>query len=142
MDLENLKIPLNLAVAAPTASDTAELTSQKGDGRAPRIVEERVESNHTCLVPRSYYENGSTVQNMRGTIFGSGVTNTSIMEPSPLRRAELGLTTQWQEPPNEAERKLTYIWQQVLGRDKLGASDDFFELGGELISGHGAGGRD
>ena len=78
--------------------------------------------------------NGSAVQNMRGTIFGSGVTNTSIMEPSPLRRAELGLTPQWQEPPNEAERKLTYIWQQVLGRDKLGASDDFFELGGDSLA--------
>jgi acyl carrier protein len=64
------------------------------------------------------------------------VTNNAIIagEPSLLRRADVGLTTPWQEPQTETERKLAHIWQQVLGIDAIGASDDFFDIGGDSLA--------
>ncbi|MEN5057171.1 amino acid adenylation domain-containing protein [Sphingobacterium kitahiroshimense] len=34
-------------------------------------------------------------------------------------------------PRNEIENRLAIIWQEVLGRDRIGVKDDFFELGGD-----------
>ena len=31
------------------------------------------------------------------------------------------------------ERQLAHIWAEILGRDQIGVSDDFFELGGESL---------
>ncbi|MGD2088778.1 MAG: amino acid adenylation domain-containing protein, partial [Candidatus Aminicenantes bacterium] len=36
-------------------------------------------------------------------------------------------------PGNAVEEKLVEIWEQVLGRDKIGINDNFFELGGDSI---------
>ena len=36
-------------------------------------------------------------------------------------------------PRNTTEEKLVEIWQQVLGRDNVGVTDDFFELGGQSL---------
>ncbi|WP_394620024.1 amino acid adenylation domain-containing protein [Lentzea sp. JNUCC 0626] len=37
------------------------------------------------------------------------------------------------EPRTEAERVLADVWAQVLGLDRVGVEDDFFELGGDSI---------
>ena len=36
-------------------------------------------------------------------------------------------------PRNETEQQLVNIWQEVLGREKIGIKDDFFELGGHSL---------
>lgn len=41
--------------------------------------------------------------------------------------------TEYVAPRNATEEKLVAIWQQVLGRDKVGVTDDFFELGGQSL---------
>jgi thioesterase domain-containing protein/acyl carrier protein len=51
-----------------------------------------------------------------------------------LRRAALELSTPWVEPLTQAQIRLVAIWQQVLGIDAVGASDDFFELGGDSFA--------
>jgi thioesterase domain-containing protein/acyl carrier protein len=51
-----------------------------------------------------------------------------------IRRADLGLATEYLAPRNEIERKLTAIWQEVFGIDAVGVSDDFFELGGDSFN--------
>jgi amino acid adenylation domain-containing protein len=37
------------------------------------------------------------------------------------------------EPGNETEEKLANIWQELLGIDRVGVKDDFFELGGDSL---------
>lgn len=51
-----------------------------------------------------------------------------------LRRADLALSTEWSEPATETEVKLAKIWREVLGIDKVGTNDDFFELGGDSFA--------
>jgi len=36
-------------------------------------------------------------------------------------------------PRNETEEKLVLIWQDILGRDKIGVTDNFFEAGGHSL---------
>jgi thioesterase domain-containing protein/acyl carrier protein len=57
-----------------------------------------------------------------------------VVEPRLLRRSDLSLSTLWEEPRTEAQIKLAAIWQQVLGIDAVGVSDDFFELGGDSFA--------
>src|SRR5690606_25537613 len=37
------------------------------------------------------------------------------------------------EPATESERLLQQIWQRVLGRSRVGVTDDFFQLGGHSL---------
>jgi len=45
-----------------------------------------------------------------------------------------GLDQQFTPPCNETQRLLTEIWAQVLGLERVGIHDDFFELGGDSIT--------
>jgi aryl carrier-like protein len=38
------------------------------------------------------------------------------------------------EPRTDLERALAHAWQQVLGVERVGASDNFFEMGGESLA--------
>ena len=53
----------------------------------------------------------------------------------PRRRfaAPISAFRQSVAPRNEVERKLSAIWQEVFGIDVVGVTDDFFELGGDLL---------
>jgi thioesterase domain-containing protein/acyl carrier protein len=51
-----------------------------------------------------------------------------------LCRADLALSTQYQEPRSTAERQVAAIWQEVFGIDVVGVSDDFFDLGGDSFT--------
>jgi acyl carrier protein len=42
-------------------------------------------------------------------------------------------TTGFAEPRNEVERKLAGIWAAVLGTDRVGVHDNFFQLGGHSL---------
>jgi pyochelin synthetase len=43
------------------------------------------------------------------------------------------LTTQFVEPRTELERSLTRIWQEILQLDRVGAADNFFDLGAQSL---------
>ncbi|MFC2146113.1 SDR family NAD(P)-dependent oxidoreductase [Acidobacteriota bacterium] len=43
------------------------------------------------------------------------------------------LSTQYMPPGTETQQRLTHIWQQFLGIEKVGIHDDFFELGGDSL---------
>ncbi|HEY0066242.1 MAG TPA: condensation domain-containing protein, partial [Flavisolibacter sp.] len=47
----------------------------------------------------------------------------------------LGLSSavEYIAPRNQAEEKLAIIWQDILGKERVGVKDDFFELGGHSL---------
>jgi thioesterase domain-containing protein/acyl carrier protein len=55
-------------------------------------------------------------------------------ESERVRRADLGLSTPWEEPQSETEMRLAEIWQRVLDIDTVGRLDDFFELRGDSLA--------
>ncbi|MDJ0835576.1 MAG: amino acid adenylation domain-containing protein [Acidobacteriota bacterium] len=52
--------------------------------------------------------------------------------PDP-RKARPELGGNYTPPRNDAERTLERIWSKVLGLDRVGVTDDFFDLGGDSI---------
>ena len=51
--------------------------------------------------------------------------------PKPGTDINTGL--EFKAPQNEAERKLLLIWSELLGVEKIGIYDDFFDLGGDSV---------
>ncbi|MFK8013840.1 MAG: amino acid adenylation domain-containing protein [Gammaproteobacteria bacterium] len=58
------------------------------------------------------------------------VDRAALPDPDSLR-PELGVD--YVAPDGVVERKLAAIWQHVLGVDRIGADDNFFDLGGDSI---------
>ncbi|WP_158628843.1 non-ribosomal peptide synthetase [Dyella choica] len=48
----------------------------------------------------------------------------------PVRTQRAGYT----EPVTDVEKKLAALWQQVLGVERIGLNDNFFQLGGDSLS--------
>jgi amino acid adenylation domain-containing protein len=46
---------------------------------------------------------------------------------------ELGSGAEYVAPANDIEEKLVFLWQDVLGREKIGIKDNFFDLGGHSL---------
>jgi surfactin family lipopeptide synthetase A len=42
--------------------------------------------------------------------------------------------TAYRAPGNEREQQLLVVWQEILGKEKIGTRDNFFELGGHSLS--------
>ncbi|MFD4990309.1 amino acid adenylation domain-containing protein, partial [Streptomyces sp. NPDC058374] len=57
------------------------------------------------------------------------VDRRALPEPDPSVRGETGFVA----PRTPGEEVVAGIWQEVLGRDGVGAEDDFFDLGGNSI---------
>ena len=51
--------------------------------------------------------------------------------PSPFSQSRL--TDDHEPPVSEAERALAALWQDVIGVDKVGRHDNFFDLGGHSL---------
>lgn len=51
--------------------------------------------------------------------------------PKPDGMVQIG--AKYTSPTNEVEKKLVQIWKEVLGLERIGIHDDFFELGGDSI---------
>jgi len=52
--------------------------------------------------------------------------------PDPTEDAFI-INEMYKAPGNEVEEKLVTIWQEILGREKIGVKDNFFELGGHSL---------
>ena len=52
--------------------------------------------------------------------------------PSPSE-ASIGSAESYVAPRNEVEDKITIIWSEILGLEKIGVEDNFFELGGHSL---------
>ena len=68
-----------------------------------------------------------------GCIPLSHPAESSIARPCPnLRRSFNGRGEAFAAPRTPTEEALAGIWAEVLGRERVGVHDDFFELGGTL----------
>ncbi len=65
------------------------------------------------------------------------MTSNGKVDRKALQKPEGGLKTgaEYIAPRNELEEKLVHIWQEVLGSDRIGIRDNFFDLGGDSIKG-------
>lgn len=54
---------------------------------------------------------------------------------SSSKHSRPDLTSNYALPESETERTLVGIWQELLGIDRIGIDDDFFELGGDSLIG-------
>jgi acyl carrier protein len=52
--------------------------------------------------------------------------------PSPGQR-QLDLESAWAPPGNEAEQKIAKVWEELLGVNKVGRDNNFFDLGGHSL---------
>ncbi|MGH3722096.1 MAG: non-ribosomal peptide synthetase [Pseudonocardiaceae bacterium] len=50
-----------------------------------------------------------------------------------LRPVERAASTAWTAPRGELEQRIAELWSQVLNVDKVGAEDNFFDLGGHSL---------
>jgi tyrocidine synthetase III len=51
-----------------------------------------------------------------------------------LEGDEMYMETPYVPPGNETEEKLTIIWQEILGKEKIGIRDNFFTAGGNSLT--------
>ncbi len=64
------------------------------------------------------------------------VAERSAAEPAPQGSfPRPSLATEYVEPATETEATLAGIWQAVLGLDRVGTRDNFFDLGGDSVIG-------
>ena len=57
-------------------------------------------------------------------------------EPANLQATSYGrpkVTSVYVAPGNEAEQTIANIWQQVIGIERVGINDNFFDLGGHSL---------
>jgi acyl carrier protein len=52
---------------------------------------------------------------------------------SPTAKSRGGLSTSFAEPTTDCERTIAQIWQKLLGIERIGILDDFFEAGGHSL---------
>ncbi|MFC2146129.1 amino acid adenylation domain-containing protein, partial [Acidobacteriota bacterium] len=61
------------------------------------------------------------------------LTPTGKLDRKALPEPEIKGTAEYAAPSNEIEEILTNTWSNVLGNEKIGINDNFFEIGGDSI---------
>ncbi|MCP5047293.1 MAG: non-ribosomal peptide synthetase, partial [bacterium] len=63
----------------------------------------------------------------------SGKTDRKALSLLPVSSAPSGRNDKYSPPGDETEKTLALIWQDVLGLEKIGLTDNFFQLGGHSL---------
>jgi len=53
--------------------------------------------------------------------------------PPPDAATESGTSVDYAPPESDTERAIAEVWAEVLGADRIGRHDNFFDLGGDSI---------
>ncbi len=61
------------------------------------------------------------------------LTSNGKLNTKALPKPDLDFTICYEEPRNEIEERMVAVWQDVLGLEKVGISNNFFEIGGDSI---------
>jgi acyl carrier protein len=78
---------------------------------------------------------GARLATFRGAAAGAGGgAEGENKKATAARHARPALATEFVEPRGEVETQLAEIWAAALGVEKIGALDNFFDLGGDSLS--------
>ncbi|MEZ0338646.1 amino acid adenylation domain-containing protein [Mycobacterium sp. pV006] len=61
------------------------------------------------------------------------ITAHGKIDRAALPLPEISTTTEYREPATDTERELAALFSELLGRDRVGADDSFFDLGGHSL---------
>ncbi|MEU8380800.1 amino acid adenylation domain-containing protein [Streptosporangium sp. NPDC048865] len=73
------------------------------------------------------------VPSMFVTLDALPLTPNGKLDRKALPAPESPAAAEYVEPENDAERAIAAVWQQVLSVERVGAGDDFFDLGGNSL---------
>lgn len=62
------------------------------------------------------------------------LTANGKLDKKALPKPEFTQSEHYETPSNEYERKIGVIWQEILGLERVGMTDDFFRIGGDSIT--------
>jgi len=121
----------NLAQAeqALAAPERQEILPTEGVQALERILAARVTSQVVVSVRdlQATLERTDEVVRERVLEAASQMRSAGDLQPRP------SLKTPYVAPRNELEEKIASAWQQVLGIDRIGVDDNFFDLGGDSV---------
>ena len=60
--------------------------------------------------------------------------NGKIDKKALLRLVSAKKSTPYVAPSTDMEKKIAYLWEKVLGKERIGINDNFFEIGGDSLS--------
>lgn len=61
------------------------------------------------------------------------ITANGKIDRKALPEPEIGSATEYREPATDTEREVAALFAELLGRDRVGADDSFFDLGGHSL---------
>ena len=82
----------------------------------------------------STIELGARLATFRGAAEAGGEAVAEKKKAVAARHARPALATEYVEPRGEMETQLAEIWAAALGMERVGALDNFFDLGGDSLS--------
>lgn len=126
--LKNPEISEVLIIADKNKHDEHELVAYFTSKRKQNIFE--LMASLKLLLPH-YMIPGHYVQVDDFKLNNNGKIDRSALPDYELNQVNTGLN--YEAPGNSLEKTLVAIWQDVLGKDKIGIRDDFFALGGNSL---------
>ncbi|GMK38341.1 hypothetical protein PCCS19_13950 [Paenibacillus sp. CCS19] len=101
---------------------------------ANRACTARELREHCAALLPAYMLPASYVQLAHMPMTASGKADRKAL-PKPQAGEALEMIAAYVQPRTDTEKALTLLWQQLLGREIIGADDDFFEIGGHSLKG-------
>jgi surfactin synthase thioesterase subunit/MFS family permease len=111
------------AVKEGTAGDKRLVAYLVGDADPATLREALKKRLPDYMVPAAFVPLGALPLSPAGKL-----DRKALPDPAPV-----AVTTDFVEPATDDERAIAAIWREVLGRDTVGAEDDFFALGGHSL---------
>ncbi|HEX2644058.1 MAG TPA: amino acid adenylation domain-containing protein, partial [Thermoanaerobaculia bacterium] len=119
-----------VAFVAPAIAEGAAL---EPEARAGLIASLRAALQQTlpdAMIPSVWSVVPALPRNANGKLDRKALPEVS---PEGERAAGVSAEAAWAPPRNEAERAIAEIWKDVLGIEKVGTRDNFFDLGGHSL---------
>jgi 2-polyprenyl-3-methyl-5-hydroxy-6-metoxy-1,4-benzoquinol methylase/acyl carrier protein len=120
-------------VAALSAPDAAADGAGRGAGAARPVVLKLLDAPPAPRRPRHDTPGDPRGGEGSGSVGAGGASGGGLYGGGSAFNRRPDLATAYVEPRSDLERTVARAWAAVLGIDRVGAEDDFFDLGGESL---------